>query len=653
MGYDEFNVTREAGNFGWPMFIGYNGAYHRYDYATDRDAEPFDPARPVNPSPNNTGVRQLPPTRPALISYPYGVSDEYPLLGSGGRAAIGGPVFHRADFDAGAARVFPAYYEDRWFAIDFVRNWIVAFSMDPQRSRVVAIERFLPSITYLNPIDMDFGPEGDLYVVEYGRAPFGKISRIEYNGGNRAPQVTIRADRTAGATPLRVALSLQGTVDHDGDELRFEWVITPEAGSTPQRYTTPHPTVTLSRPGAYTAKLTATDPSGAQGSAEIRLVAGNEPPRVALTLTRGNRSFYFPGSSVDYQVQVTDREDGPVPPSAVKVSAEFVPAGLTPVQAEQARALAPTASARHLQAFAILGRSDCRACHSDDARMLGPSFRAVAQKYQNNKGAAEYLAGKIVAGGGGVWDETAMPPHPNLTSAEANALAQYVLSLAAADAAPQQLGIRGTYATPTKQVAKNPVRVTPQGSYLLRASYTDRGANGVAPITSTELILLRQPRLAPEEADVISEGTTFAPSLGDPGFVVNRSGAHIGYRGIDLTGIDSISVGVLTRFYTWSHFIGGTVEVRLDSPTGPPLGAPARVTPPAPPGSPDRSPAERGANPAAPMVLGDALEKPVVFPAGDVSGTRDVYVVFRNPAAGPAASLFLVTGVEFIPARSR
>ncbi|MBW3629459.1 MAG: PQQ-dependent sugar dehydrogenase, partial [Gemmatimonadetes bacterium] len=653
MGYDEFNVARQAGNFGWPMFIGYNRAYHRYDYSTDRDVEPFDPARPVNPSPNNSGLRELPPALPALIAYPYGGSEEYPLLSSGGRAAVGGPIFRRADFRPDAARVFPAYYEGKWLVVDYVRNWIMAVTMDPGSSRVLRIEPFVPSAKYLNPIDMAFGPEGDLYVVEYGQGGVGKISKVEYNAGNRAPRVTIAADRMAGAAPLRVSLSSEGTVDHDRDVLRYEWVVTPEAGGPAQRFETADPTATLARPGAYRVALTATDPSGARGSAELRVVAGNEPPRVTLNVTRGNRSFYFPGSSLDYRVTATDREDGAIAPGQVKVTAEFVPSGLTPSQAREARALAPEASARNLQAIAIMAGSDCRACHGEETRMVGPAFREVGQKYRGQPSASEYLARRIIAGGGGVWGTTAMPPHPTLTPVEATTLAEYVLSVGAADLAPRMLPLQGTYTTPAPQEPRgdNPARVTQLGSHLLRATYTDRGANGVAPLTSSDVLLLRQPRLAPEDADVISPGTTFAPSRGDPGFVINRSGAYIGFTGIDLTGIDSVAVGVLTRFYTWSHFIGGTVEVRLDSPTGPLLGAPISVTPPAPPappqppaaGQPPRAPT----NPARPMVLGGNLEKPVSFPLVGAIGTRDVYVVFRNPEAGPAASLFLVTGIEF------
>ena len=58
----------------------------------------FDPAHPVNHSPNNTGSIDLPPAEPAFIWYPYIVSDEFPELGSGSRSATGGPIYHRSDF---------------------------------------------------------------------------------------------------------------------------------------------------------------------------------------------------------------------------------------------------------------------------------------------------------------------------------------------------------------------------------------------------------------------------------------------------------------------------------------------------------------------------------------------------------------------------
>ena len=65
-GYDEFNIAKSAGNFGWPYGIGYN--YHSYDYASRTHSAPFDLGAPVNPSPHNNGLRELPPAQPAFIA---------------------------------------------------------------------------------------------------------------------------------------------------------------------------------------------------------------------------------------------------------------------------------------------------------------------------------------------------------------------------------------------------------------------------------------------------------------------------------------------------------------------------------------------------------------------------------------------------------
>lgn len=639
-GYDELNVAPSAGNYGWPFFIGYNRPYHSYDPETETFGATFDPERPVNSSPNNTGLRELPPARPALIAYPYGVSEEYPILSSGGRAAVGGPLFRTANF-AAAARPFPEYYDGKWLVVDFIRNWIMVVATNEQGTEVVSLERFLPAERYNSPLDMKFGSSGDLYVIEYGRSPDGRLSKIEYNAGNRAPRVQAAVDRTAGATPLRIALSSEGTLDHDGDRLRYEWVVTRREGGASQRFTDPNPTVTLTEPGVYHVVLTATDPAGESGSTELEIVAGNEPPVLTLEITGGNRSFYFPDGAIAYRVNVSDHEDGrladgDIAAEDVQVTVEYVPAGLSPVDLAEVNSLTPGASAQHVRAFGLLAQYNCAACHAVDTRILGPSFHEVAQRYQDRQGAVDFLSQKIITGGSGVWGQTPMPPHPSITPAQGATLAQYVLSLARADAAPQRLPLQGRYAPTVRTVPRGEPdqQLEPQpGAYLLRATYTDRGASGVAPIMASQVVLLRYPQLAPETADVISEGISDAPSRGDPMFIVSRDGAHISFRGIDLTGVDRVEIGALTRFWTWSHFLGGTAEVRLGSPTGQLVGTPVTITPPAT--LPDQ------------VVLGENLEKPVVVDVSAVSGMHDVYFVFRNAQARADDALMILTGIGF------
>src|SRR5207302_2440828 len=193
--------------------------------------------------------------------------------------------------------------------------WIMAVSMDP-KGDLVSIERFMPSENFSAPIEMEFAPSGDLYMLEYGTVWFqgnddARLVRIEYNAGNRKPIVAAAVDQPKGALPLRVALSSAGTVDLDEDSLRYEWAIARKGGLVLQRLTEPNPAFTFTRPGTYTAALTVTDAHGASTSAApIAIAAGNQPPSVAVDAVGRNTSFFFPGVPVRYAVRATDREHG-------------------------------------------------------------------------------------------------------------------------------------------------------------------------------------------------------------------------------------------------------------------------------------------------------------------------------------------------------
>ena len=77
---------------------------------------------------------------------------------------------------------------------------------------------------------------------------------------------------------------------------------------------------------------------------------------------------------------------------------------------------------------ALATSKNCMTCHAIDKDVLGPSFRKVALKYANDKGAADRLATKVIKGGGGVWGTAVMPANQQLTEAEARKLVAWVLS---------------------------------------------------------------------------------------------------------------------------------------------------------------------------------------------------------------------------------
>lgn len=126
----------------------------------------YDVAGPTNESPNNTGVKVLPPAEPAFIYYPYGDSAEFPALGSGGRSACAGPVYYY-DAQLPSAVKFPEELNHTLLIYEWTRNWIKLVQLDDQ-DRIVKIEPFMPQQKFVRPIDMQFGPDGALYLLEYG-----------------------------------------------------------------------------------------------------------------------------------------------------------------------------------------------------------------------------------------------------------------------------------------------------------------------------------------------------------------------------------------------------------------------------------------------------------------------------------------------------
>jgi cytochrome c len=78
---------------------------------------------------------------------------------------------------------------------------------------------------------------------------------------------------------------------------------------------------------------------------------------------------------------------------------------------------------------ASLKKNNCMACHAVDKKLVGPSYKDVANRYRGQSDAADKLAKKIRAGGGGVWGPIPMPANPQVSENEAKKLADYILNI--------------------------------------------------------------------------------------------------------------------------------------------------------------------------------------------------------------------------------
>jgi cytochrome c len=552
--YDEVNQARQAGYFGWPYFVGNNKAYPDFDFATNTILDTYqNPQSPVNASPNNTGLQKLPPTNLPIIWYPYGESKEFPMLGTGSRSIMAGPVFYSDNFAAAESR-FPDYYNGKMFIYEWARSWIKVVSFDKD-GKVEKIEPFLPTMEIVKPIDIHFAKDGAMYMIEYGSAYFAKnpearLSKIVYAEGNRAPVPAIIADKTVGAAPLTVQFSGTNSLDYDQDSLTYQWNFTGANGATSKDVS---PSYTFTKPGVYKTELMVTDKQGESASTTIEIKVGNSKPEIALDVT-GNRTFFWDNADVAYQVQVKDKEDGTlengIDPTGVQVNFDYLPQGrdLALVMEGQYE----TGSAKYLAGKQLIDGSDCKSCHMLDKPSVGPSYIQVAERYKEDKHALGFLPMKIIKGGNGNWGDRLMSAHPQLTVEQTTEMVRYILSLADQKAA---MPAKGTVVT------KHHIGTGDEGKYFFTLTYTDKGANGIDPLTTREVVALRNPKVEAEDFDTNASSWMDRPNAGALAFMNVRNSSHFAFKQLDLTTVQSLTIRLASE-------TGGTIQVHLDSPTG-------------------------------------------------------------------------------------
>ncbi|MDX3850120.1 carbohydrate-binding protein [Streptomyces sp. AK02-01A] len=314
-GQVEFNRITGPGNYGWPYCTGTNTAtetYGEYAFPNGPSAGKYNCAGgPANNSFRNTGQTTLPPVKASWIKY-GGDAGSPPEFGGGSESPMGGPVY-RYDAGLNSNVKFPQSLDGRFFAAEYGRKWIKPIEVKADGSPGV-IETFPWTGTQV--MDQAFGPDGALYVLDYGTGANNQaLYRIEYIGGsNRNPVAKAAADKVSGPTPLTVAFSSAGSSDPEGKALTYAWDFGDGTSSTAA-----NPSHTYTAQGTFRPTLTVRDPEGLTGSASLVVTAGNTAPTVNLQSPGDGQLFSF-GDTVPFQVSVSDPEDGAIDCSKVKVT---------------------------------------------------------------------------------------------------------------------------------------------------------------------------------------------------------------------------------------------------------------------------------------------------------------------------------------------
>ncbi|MEH0934706.1 carbohydrate-binding protein [Micromonospora psammae] len=313
-GQVEFDRIPGPGNYGWPYCTGTNTpeeTYHEWDFATGTGGAKYACATgPTNNSFRNTGLTTLPPAKASWIRY-GGSAGSPPEFGSGSESPMGGPVY-RYNAALNSSVKFPADLDGHYFAGEYGRKWIKAIDVNADGSPG-PIASFPWQGTQV--MDMAFGPDGALYVLDYGTSSTNvALYRVEYKPGPKAPVAKASANRTSGAAPLTVTFSSAGSSDPEGGTLSHRWTFGDGGTSTAA-----NPSHTYTTNGQYTATLTVTDPTGLTATASVPITVGNTAPVVTLVSPAAGQLFAF-GDTVPFTVTVTDAEDGTVDCAKVTVT---------------------------------------------------------------------------------------------------------------------------------------------------------------------------------------------------------------------------------------------------------------------------------------------------------------------------------------------
>lgn len=557
MGYDEINLTYQAGFFGWPYFIANNLAYTRRNFADSVPAgEKFNPKVPVqNLSPRNTGQKTLPLPQPAWIYYPYRHSDSFPELGNGGRCAMAGPWIprHRRGMQ------LPSYYFGKLLVYEWMRGWV--FAVDPNPAKKPKMERILSKFSFSKPMEMEIGPDGSLYVLEYGENWFAankdaRLSKISYSKDNHAPVAKMEVDKEIGGAPLKVHFSANQSFDDDPDDsLSYEWRIDSPSKINSRKKEFDF---VFAESGIYQARLVVTDKKGRSAATSSQIKVGNYPPEVNIELA-GNQSFFWPDSPIEYEVKVQDREDGTSQNGKISTGfIRFFAEKLQGTEDQTTQAQGHQSQSIEMEGRTLINGSDCKNCHQEKVRSAGPAYLEVANKYRSIAGAEQKLAKKIINGGGGNWGDHAMSAHPQISLTDARKMVAYILSLKGNGKAPALLG-KGKF---------NPGKMDETEHLVLTALYKDQGAKGIEGIETKTQIVLKYPKLEAQNAEKAWEA--FPKNIyGKAPFFMRffKDGAYISYSNIDLKGIRKIK----TKAFAEGQ-IPLELEIRIDSLGGKTIG---------------------------------------------------------------------------------
>jgi glucose/arabinose dehydrogenase len=263
--WEEVDLVRPGASYGWPCWEG--------DRPTPGYAD----------LPGCQGVGHSAP----LWTYPHGPP---------GTSITGGVVYTGSSY--------PAKYRGAYFFGDYSSQRLYTLRYDAQGRLVTPPEADGFGRGIGLPVAFATAANGDLVYADIGGS---RLKRLFYGPGNRAP--TAAAVISSDPATRTVTFDGSGSSDLDGDPLTYRWDFGDGTSGTgtPVRHTYAGPGTT-----PLTARLTVTDPAGAQGTTDVVVVPANGVPVITLTAPPPDRTFAV-GDGVEATATAVDPDEGPLP----------------------------------------------------------------------------------------------------------------------------------------------------------------------------------------------------------------------------------------------------------------------------------------------------------------------------------------------------
>jgi glucose/arabinose dehydrogenase/Ca2+-binding RTX toxin-like protein len=217
-----------------------------------------------------------------------------------GSSAISGLAFYKGG-------PYPNEYDDALFFADHSRRciWVMEKGNNGQPNPGL-LKTFVANAE--NPVDLQIGPNGDLFYVDFEG---GTIRRIQYATANpkQPPVARATANPTSGAVPLTVNFDASGSSDPDGDTLTYEWDL--DGDGTYDDSTSAQQTFTYTAAGNYQVGLRVTDSKGASDTLDqpLTISAGNTAPTATIGSPSPTTTWKV-GDNISFSGSATDQQDG-------------------------------------------------------------------------------------------------------------------------------------------------------------------------------------------------------------------------------------------------------------------------------------------------------------------------------------------------------